>query len=382
MHPVHRTIHRVHRISLAGLILSVLVALGLQLLVRPQNAFADQVGSRSIKMSNPVVNATNVNYLISFDISSSYGGNMKSYIVDFCQEDPLPGDVCTAPVGLDLSSATAVGGNTAGWTIATTASQLKVSDATGIAGGSTVSLELSGITNPSNTGTFFARIYTYSDSAFGGYTDPQNIGNIVDYGGVALSITTTISLTAFVQEEITFCVSGTLMANNCFGETPASVTIGHGAPPIVDGTQVDSNALYMQTSTNAQTGAQVRMKVNNACGGMSSDGGITCPVPPAGSSAISFNPGTADFGMNVGPSIGGLGAMNPTAPYNQNAATKFAMSINPASGVTSTYGSQIADSGTGCSSVNNALVFAAAASNITAADTYSADLTLIATGTF
>lgn len=307
---------------------------------------------------------------------------MKSYIVDFCQESPLPNDTCTAPIGLDLSAATATGGNTAGWTIATTASQVKVSDVTGIAGGSTVTLELSGITNPSTVGTFYARIYTYSDNTFGTYTDPQNVGNRVDYGGIALSINEQVKVTAFVQEEITFCVSGSPMGVNCAGQTSSSLTIGHGAPPVVDGSQVDSTSGYMQTSTNAQTGAAIRMKSNNTCGGLSSDGGATCPIPPSGNAATGFNPGTADFGMNVAPGVGGLGTVTPTAPYNQSAGSKYAMVMTPGTGVTSTYGSQIANSGTGCSNVNNVLTFAAAASNITAADTYHDSLTLIATGTF
>jgi hypothetical protein len=382
MHPVHKTIHKIHRISMAALVLSCLVAIGLSMVAKTQRALADQVTIRSIKMSDSIASDTGVKYSASFNISNAYGGNMKSYIIDFCQESPLPGDICTAPAGLDFSSAVASGGDTSTWTIATTASQIKASDPTGIAGGSNVTLELSGVTNSSVVGTFYARIYTFNNDTFGTYSGPTAPGNYVDFGGDALSTSNTLALNAYVQEEITFCVSGALMGNGCSGETPANLVIGHGIPPIVDGSQVDTAAAYMQTTTNASNGAAIRMKSSNNCGGLSSDGGLTCPVPPAGNSAITFNPGTADFGANVAPSSGGIGVVTPTSPYNQNTSNKFAMVMTPGTGVTSTYGSQIADSGTGCSNVNNAIIFAAAASNITAADTYNATLELIATGTY
>ncbi len=382
MHPAHRTLHHVHRISTGILILVTIAAMGIQFMGRTQRVFADQVTSRFIKMSESSASALNVSYLASFGISTSYSGNMKSYIIDFCAQSPLPTDNCTTPAGLDLSAATPIGGNTAGWTITTSNSQIKVSDATGIAGGSTVSLELSGITNPSAVGGFYARVYTFDDATFGTYADPINPGNYVDYGGMALSTAESVALTAFVQEEITFCISGDPIGNGCTGLTPPSMTIGHGLPPIVDGTQVDIGSAYMQTSSNASAGVAVRMKNDNSCAGLSSDGGATCPLPPAGNSPVSFSAGTADFGMNVAPSIGGLGFMNPFPPYDQHGANKYAMSPAVGSGVTSTYGSIIADSGSGSSNVNNTLTFAAAASNITAADTYHARMTMIATGTF
>jgi hypothetical protein len=378
---MHKLIHEIRRFAFVISALLIGVA-GLFAFWPSGFAAADQVQSRSITMGDADVNATNVSYKISFDISSSYATNMKSYIVDFCSESPLVGDSCTAPAGLDMSAATATAGNTAGWTIATTASQIKASDAAGIAGGSTVTLEMGGITNPSSLGAFYARIYTYNDNAFGTYVDTSNPGNFVDYGGVAMTTSTAVDVSAFVQEEITFCISDAPMGLSCVGADSPNITVGHGVPPIVDGSQVDTGNAYMQTSTNAQSGAQVRVKSSNDCGGLSNDGGATCPVPPAGNSAIAFNAGTADFGMNVAPGTGGIGAMNPTAPYNQSVNNKYAMDMDPNLGVTGTYGSKIADSGTGCSNVNNTLTFAAAASNITAAGTYNTTLTLIATGTF
>jgi hypothetical protein len=124
------------------------------------------------------------------------------------------------------------------------------------------------------------------------------------------------------------------------------------------------------------------MKNLNSCGGLSSNGGVSCPIPAAGSAAIAFSPGTARFGMNVEPSTGGIGTMNPSAPYDQSGASKYAMDTTPVSGVTSTYGSQISSSISALNNVDNILTYAASASNVTPANTYNANFVLIATSTF
>jgi hypothetical protein len=383
------------------------MAAGLSDVLTARPALADQVANRSIEMSDSGVSGgaivsgvgsgTGVSYSISFGLSTSSGytsGKMLSYIVDFCADSPLIGDTCSAPSGLDLSSATVTSGNTAGWTITTTGSQIKVSNATGIADGSTITLTMSGITNPSTLGPFYARIYTYADDSFGStsgggaYTDPQHIGGDVDYGGIALTTATPVSVTAKVQEEITFCVSGTAMTADCVGESAPDVTIGHGTlTKTLDGTAVDTAAAYMQTSTNAQAGAAVRMKAGNSCGGLSADGGTTCGIPPSTgftTADIGSTTGNAAYGLNVASSTDGIGAMDADSPYATAGTYVMAYDNTNTTGVTSTYGSEIADSsGSGSvSNVDNTLTFAATASNTTTAGIYTTDMGLIATGTF
>lgn len=392
MHPVVHHVHRVHRISMAGLVLSTLIALVLPLFTN-RNVSADQVQNRFIQMSDSassggpipsgIGSGTNVTYTFSFGISNNpaYSPNMKSYIVDFCAEDPIIADTCTAPTGLDLTAATPISGNTAGWTITSTGSQVKATNAIGLPGNTQITLELGGITNPSTAGTFFARIYTYADTTWGGYVSPTNIGTNVDYGGVAMSTTNAISVTAAVMEHLTFCISGAPIGADCSGLSPANLTIGHGFPLIVDGSQVDSTNAYMQTSTNAKNGVIIRMENLNSCGGLSSNGGVSCPIPAAGNLPVAFSPGTARFGMNVAPSIGGIGSILPQAPYDQSVANKYAMDTTAGTGVTSTYGSQIANGGA-VDNVENILTFAASASNVTPANTYSATFVMVATSTF
>lgn len=381
---------RLQRISAFGAVLVLAIAIGSSAILT-KVADASTAANRSIEMSDAGASGgtitsgpgsgANVSYSISFDIAGSY--TMKSYVVDFCSDSPLIGDTCTAPTGLSLSSATATGGSTQAWTLTTTTSQIKETNATGIAAPATVTLELGGITNPSTVGSFYARIYTYSDTTWGGYTSPTSIGTDVDYGGIALSTANSVSVSAKVQEQLVFCVSGVSMTSNCGGMTPPALTIGHGSPTVIlDGSQVDTATAYMQTSTNAQSGVVVRMRNGNSCGGLSSDGGTTCNLPAAGATAITFSAGTADYGMNVDAGSGSIGTVAPTAPYDQNATTKYAMDTTAGTGVTSTYGDQIASSTGVTSNYNNTLTFAAAASNTTPAGIYTATMGLVATGTF
>jgi hypothetical protein len=169
------------------------------------------------------------------------------------------------------------------------------------------------------------------------------------------------------------------------------LTIGHGTPTkILDGSAVDTAAAYMQTSTNAQAGAAIRMKNANTCGGLSDDGGTTCGIPPSTAgfiaTATGSSTGNAAYGLNVADNTDGIGTMAADSPYSTSTPSTYAMDyvVGGATGVTSTYGSEVADSsGTGpVSNVDNTLTFAATAANTTPAGIYTANMLLIATGTF
>jgi len=75
-------------------------------------------------------------------------------------------------------------------------------------GGTTLELVLTGVTNPSDTGTFYARISTYADNTdLATWTDDDTLGTDQDEGAVALSTSSEIGVTAYVLESMTFCVS-------------------------------------------------------------------------------------------------------------------------------------------------------------------------------
>lgn len=335
-----------------------------------------EVTSRSIEMGSSQINETGVSYQVQFTTTSS----IQSVAIDFCAESPLYEDTCSTVPGFTAASAGFTAGTgTTGWSITAAADHV---DVHGSAATGTVSFTLTNITNPSGTGAFYARIYDYTANP-DDYSSPSLPGTVADFGGIALSTANVVNVTARVQEELTFCVSGTAFSGNaCAGMTTPDITIGHGSPTLIlDSTAVDTTPAYIQTSTNAQAGVAIRMKNSNSCAGLSADGGVTCGIPPAGASPTTFTAGTADYGMDIATSTGGLGTVTPTAPYST--AGQYAMDNTSApDNVTTTYGSQIASCPGAVSNTDNTMTFAATASNTTPAGIYTAGMTLIATGTF
>lgn len=336
-----------------------------------------QLSNRSIEMSDSTTSANGTSYQVQFTTGSS----IQDVIVDFCPDSPLYGDTCSTLSGFSAASAGfTAGSGTTGWTLTSTADHVEVS---GAATTGTVSFTITNITNPSAVGSFYGRIYDYTSTGTG-YTNPTTPGTVADFGGIALSTAANIAVTAKVQEELTFCVAGAAITADCAnaGTNPPNLTIGHGTPTLIlDSTAVNTADAFMQVSTNAQGNVVVRMKNNNACGGLSDDSGATCGIPPIGATASTITPGTADFGLFVGASSGGSGTISAVAPYNTT--NEYGMDNTSApDNITTTYGSEIASTAGATNSVNNTLTFGATASNTTPAGVYTAALDLIATGTF
>jgi hypothetical protein len=430
---------KVRALSRIGYVVSAL-ALSLAVIypaLMPGVANAAQLASRSITLSDSgasggtitsgVGSGAGVTYRVGFTTSVS----ASSLIIDFCSNDPIVGDSCTAPTGMVDSSATLSGVtgniNAAGWNITTpTSSQVKLALGSGTAAsaGSQV-FDLVGITNPSTTGSFYARVYTYGDNSFGStttaYTGATTPGDYKDYGGIALSTNQIITITARVQETLSFCVSGTSTSlwttkHDCTDSAAAvapALTLGHGAPTaILDSSAVDTGAVYSQLSTNATNGAVISMRNNNTtCGGLSADGGTTCAIPAVGATNAVIAPGTADFGMNCSPGVadaaGGTGSDTCSSTYYNASHTNAAdVSILPAASdamwfgmdtssavgsnvtypnqgnVKTTFGSVVATTTAPCYRVDNAYTFGATAALTTPAGIYTANLDLVATGTF
>ncbi len=356
-------------------------------------ASAAQVTTRSMQMSDSTPSATSVSYKLTFTPVTT----TQELIVDFCGDTPLIGATCafaagTVPnvtgVGSSLGTATTVGSGTPVHTI-------KVTGLT-MTGGSPYTITFTGLTNPSSATSFYARVLTYGTGNATGYA-PANAtggttttGTNVDYGGLALSTANAIAITARVMETLTFCVSATALSPDCPTATTPSIVLGHGSPTAtLSSTQVDVASVYTQLSTNAQTGAVVRMKASNSCtnGGLSSNGGSTCTIPGVGGTAAAIAAGTAAVGMCVAPGSNSTA----TAPYidatnscptTWGATNKYGMDGNGATGTTSTYGGQIFATSAAVNAENNRCTFAATASLTTPAGIYTANESLIATGTF
>jgi hypothetical protein len=148
------------------------------------------------------------------------------------------------------------------------------------------------------------------------------------------------------------------------------------------GNALSEGTIYSQISTNASGGAVVNLKSNaTGCGGLIRAGAPSeCDISPI-TTAGAISSGAAQFGLKLANITNGSGTINPVANYNTT--TYFMNYVDGNTGVTSTYGDPIYntdDKPVSDGSVD--LTFGANVSNDTPAGTYSATLSLIATGKF
>lgn len=364
-----------------------------------QKVFAagSQVSSRSIKLSTSTPGANLVTYHVQFNSQST--GNIGGIVVQFCGDSPIIGSTsCTTTTAADASVTASPSvtnqSSTVGCSITTfttvaplsTNTAVEISNATPVnftTSNCLISFDITSVTNPTNTGSFYARIYTYASQAnANAYTIAGGGGTYVDYGGVALSTASQVSITATVQETLTFCTSGLVASNppaDCSAPTAPAVTLGTGSPLTIDPAAVYDNSAgtyrtYMGLATNANSGASVTMKSNWTCNGLSRDNGASCGIP---GSAGALTAGTAGFGLKVATGTGTTGSLSAANGYSSGT---FHMG---STGSATTYGDQIASTSSApCTIAVSQLTFGATAATTTPAGVYSTNETLIATGTF
>lgn len=409
-----------------GLVAAALTMVVAAASLMPGFASAGQVQARSIKISDSAPSGgsitsgpgsgTGVSYTVTFTPATN--GSIGGIVVDICDNTPLVEDTsCTYPADFNWGSATPTlpgtySGMGSGWTAAALAGggganyqTLELSNAApqAVADTTPISFEITGVTNPSQptpTATFHAfygRILTFDTSGnmTAQYTTTgttrvasTSLTNLVDYGGVALSATSPIAITARVMESLSLCTSQTAPDSSCAGANAPSIIIGHGGNNVLDASSApDTNSAYAQLSTNAQSGAIIRMRASTSCGGLSRDGGLTCDILPIGDTPSVLTPGTANFGLRVLDGVaatsGGSGTVTSAAPYNDVDPTKYAMDTSTLNdNVLSTYGDTVASSPGAVNSMNVQFIFAATASNTTPAGIYTTYESLIGTGTF
>ncbi len=337
-----------------------------------QHAYAAQLTSRSIEMSSSTAGATGTTYLISFTTATA--GVLKGIVIDFCDNTPIIGDsTCTAPTGFSVGTPTAsTSGLPGSWTAASantnrTLTLVNASNSTSVGASTAITITLTTATNPNTDNhSFYARALTYLNSS--GANSPATYapgteGTYVDAGGMAMSTGKVINITARVMESLAFCVY-----NASCGDDP-SVTIGHGANNILDATAVDTKTANFSISTNAQSGATIRLKGTTLISGPND-------IDAAGASAITFAAGTEKFGVRVSSAGTNITA---TSPYDGGSGSQYAFNTT---NTTSTYGDNIATLSGPVNSSVTTLTFAATAANTTAAGIYTAAQQLIATGQF
>lgn len=363
--------------SLLALVLATIV---------PGLASAAQLTARSIALSSSSKAATGVTYTVNFTAISAAG----AFRVDFCSNSPLASEACTAASGF---SATSAASTSAGVTAVTGAATNVVVTRPITAGA--VSVALTGINNPSAAGPLYARIITFDTATNAGNfvpgtTSPDTGTGVIDYGGAAISITDSVGVSAAVQESMTFCVSGATITATCGSTTAPTVKLGEtvGTAVALIPTAVSTGSIYTQISTNASTGAVVSLKSNaTGCGGLLRAGAPgACNIAPALQTGIAF--GEAKFGVKTNtPFTTGTsssGTYEPVTGSGYNTST-YALNYTggDTAGVTSAFGDPFLDTNSlPANNQNMQITFGASVTNSTPAGSYSADLSLIATGKF
>lgn len=186
--------------------------------------------NRSLSLDKNTASTTGVTYSFSAKVPTGGSTTLGSIEVDLC-DSPFLGTACAAPTGLAFSGSTlanpnpsagtpTLGGAATGSTpnanlgTGSTAARIRVSWATPqtvTAGTTVVSFDITGVTNPSSSGTFYARIGFFSDNAYTTFTDS---------GAMAQSVQATQNVSFKIQETLAFCVGA--MANGTVAYTPAT----------------------------------------------------------------------------------------------------------------------------------------------------------------
>jgi hypothetical protein len=363
-------------------------AFGIVSAIRPAPTHAyGLISSRYIKMSSSEISATNVIYQVGFNTVTN-NQTIGAVVIKFCSNNPILGDTCTAPAGLNVNNSTLTIANPTGGTLA---GSLSVSTSQGgtnvlvltrtpgnvvnqavgfdLGNGSTT-----GITNPStNNSTFFARILIFASNtpslSQASETALVGSGGPSDAGGVALAMVSVLNVTAKVQESLVFCV---YTGVNCAaGGNAIALGDSNGVLAATNTTYLDATPKF-DLASNALNGIIVRLK-----GDTLTSGAFT--ITPNGNSCVAdaIATGTEQFGARV--VTYGTGQVVPVAGrYDCNAGNHM---FDPAQ-TNTTYGDSFVKTvgATDVSTTNFEL--AAKAASTTEAGVYTTKLQLIATATY
>jgi hypothetical protein len=401
IHTLRQSVGRVFPAFFAAVFFFSLAA---QILPEVASAVGGQVTGRSIAISSSAPSATAVTYTVNFTAFTNE--THPDVIIDFCNaaSDPIPGDTCSGTAGTDVPNFSAAAAS--GWTVTSIDSNhdIKLTTTTlSFTGGSAITpIVITGVVNPSATAGFYGRILDYANGGSSTYVSPTSLGSYVDYGGIALSTVSNISITSKVFETLSFCVY--LSSASC--GTPAVQSLGNTTTGALSstGAYVNAGTAY-SIATNASTGVNVVMTGTTLCRsatpsncntGAASIYTITSIGTTAGfTTAAVSSLGTEQFGMcedtNSLPAL-----VSVPAPYTDTSGTKchglttgaysgsslFGFNDSPSTGTNSATGSQVLSSTGSIAGFTGNISFLGNIASTTEAGIYTTNLNLVATGTF
>jgi hypothetical protein len=336
-----------------------------------------QMGARSVTPTTSKAAATGVSYAFTFQPgTTSTIGSLKFEICD----SPLESVGCAASAsggvnsnGADASAATftsltgtgctggtwAVGAGTGPGTSGTSRKLTNSGSAVSPTTAQTCVLTFGAIVNPAgNNQHYYLRLTTYSDTA---YTTE------VDFGGFALMTAQDLTITAAVQESLTFCIGDT-SSSGCASPGTGAISLATGSGcPILSTSNVCTGVAYMAASTNANAGYSITFKGTTFTGPSDT-------ITETGSGGATSSPGSKQFGL-AGTAIsgGGSGAWNATYNFGTN-GSKYTFQ-----NATTT---NIASAGAATAENIYTITYAANVSNTTKPGQYTSTFNYVATGLF
>ncbi len=370
-------------VQIAVLILAVLVP-SFVLSSRADAYTGGYVTSRSITLETSVATATDVIYDVVFTTATTH--TITNVILQYCDTSPIVGDTTCGDTrsfdwvaaSLSLNGLTGISASTIDNTNST--NDLLMIDVTvpaSVTASTAVDFQLGsnstdGVTNPTTTNsTFYIRILTFvSEGNADAYTAGTD-ANVVDAGGVALSTANAITVTAKVQETLTFCV---YTGANC-AAGGSSVAIGDGDGVIGTINTPANTTTDMDIATNATSGASVYMSGTLLLSGSNN-------IDSIGNTCTAESAGTESFGMRIDES--GTTNFLPDAAYDcvANSYAFDTSAMDPTS-TTTPYGDLIlTTSGVPTASETVTMEFDGNASTLTPAGIYTATYDLVASATF
>lgn len=205
--------------------------------------------SRSLKIDSSAAGATNVQYNIGFDVSdqSEIIGSVK---VTFCANSPFINTFCEPINGFDLQNALFLsqsGPNDFGFYSSPTTNSVILSRPATAIGSQSIGLTLSGVTNPSNKGTYFGRIQTFSSQDANGPT--------LNSGGVTFAIVSPIALNTVVPPYLYLCVGIVVSGLDCNNSVGNFIDLGE-----LSSNKTSTGTSQFIVATNAGSGFNVAIK--------------------------------------------------------------------------------------------------------------------------
>jgi hypothetical protein len=367
----------------------VLCVAGAAGLVAAPSADAAQLTARSATMSSSAPSSASDNVSFSFNFGS--GHTVRGVDFQVCNS-PIQAVTCNAPSGASFAAASTTLGTTSGGCASfafssRSATDYKITFGSGnaVTSSSTCSATVNGFTNPSAANTeFYFRVTTYTDT---GFSLPSANGQ--DFGAMAVSTGTTMSIDALIQESLVFQV-GT--SGTCSGGLSGSTAYIGGSPTaVLSSTAANLGTSLMCVTTNATTGYVLQYISDSSHGAGGAFTNYTGTVHDfadnsSGATFSSATSGGADFfGINIrantgasGDAAGGAdptGGVAPTipAPYGTPDAFGFAHAV----------ATQLASENTGPTGNTTFTVsYEAQGSPTTPSGQYQVNLNYIATSTF